>query len=273
MSSQEWAEAGVGHRAPAQAVQNAPFSALVLAYEGRDFAALEQGQEFSSWAPKHIFLDLAKKRLSQQFLDAVGPSLVEAVDSFDACEDVNFTDYLFLEGLKRFLKSIGLLTDAVEKTLSDKLRWRLEACQQAARVKLMEERCARLEQADARRREANLRAKREIAEAKGEIVLGVVEFPAFVGLPPGAKSLSPYERSLIKSLQDAPPDLPLNYAALTEDSRFTELELKSLGLSDLGPRAAAVLFEYPEGVSPGADSSEPGTPPFGNPQHSPQPSA
>lgn len=229
MSSQEWVAAGVGHMAPAQALQNAPFGALVLAYEGRDQSALEQGQEFSSWAPKQIFLDLAKKRLSQQFLEAVGPSLITAVDSFDACTGVIFPDYLFLEGLRRFLKSIGLLKDEDDQTLSDKLKWRLEACQQAARVKLMEERYARLEEADVKRRQANIRTKREIAETKGETILGVEEFPDLVRLPPNYV-MSPYERSLIRSLQDASPDLPLNYAALKEDSRFSELQLKSLEL-------------------------------------------
>ncbi|GAQ85558.1 hypothetical protein KFL_002410090 [Klebsormidium nitens] len=220
MTSLEWVEAGAGHRAPAQALQDPPFNALVLGFEGQDFSALEHGQEFSTWPPKHIFLDLAKKRLSRQFLESIGPSLIAAINLFDACTDVGFTDYLFLEGLKRFLKSIDLLKQEDDRILSDKLKWRLEAMQQASLVKLMEEKYARLEQADERRRQANRRAKREIAEARGETILGVVELPDFVRLPPGAVILSPYEKSLIKSLQDAPPELPLNYPALTEESRI-----------------------------------------------------
>lgn len=91
----------------------------------------------------------------------------------------------------------------------------------------MEEKYERLEQAETLKRQANIRAKREIAETKGEIVLGVVELPDLIRLPPGSKILSPYERSLIKSLQDASPDLPLNYAALTEESQFTELHSRA----------------------------------------------
>jgi hypothetical protein len=115
------------HRIPKALAQDPPFLFLVEAFDGRNQAAAEGGQQSSTWHKRQRFLDIVNRHIPSSDIASFFSTINAAILFFDKTPGITEEDSVFLAALLQFLKDFHLISDGAFASVSQELQARVKA--------------------------------------------------------------------------------------------------------------------------------------------------